>query len=113
MLTVPENDMPVNQWSLTLHGSGGIVSQFDSQEAQFVLGTEEASDVLRVVGDGIAPRHAWVLIAEEIAFHPPSRILQPGRGSVNNVLFSVFLSDIFEVKILTLFGLFERLGFMP
>ena len=49
------SDTPVNQWSLTLHGSGGIVSQFDSQEAQFVLGTEEASDVLRVVGDGIAP----------------------------------------------------------
>ena len=64
MLTNPANDTPVNQWSLTLHGPGGILSQFDSQEAQFVLGTQEASDVLRVSGEGVAPRHAWLWIAE-------------------------------------------------
>ena len=51
-------------WSLTLHGPGGVLSQFDSQETQFVLGTEEASDVLRVSGEGVAPRHAWLWIAE-------------------------------------------------
>jgi serine/threonine protein kinase/WD40 repeat protein len=50
-------------WSLTLHGPGGILSQSDSQEAQFVLGTEEGSDALTVAGEGIAPRHAWVWIA--------------------------------------------------
>jgi serine/threonine protein kinase/WD40 repeat protein len=64
MLTNPANDTPVNQWSLTLHGPGGILSQFDSQEAQFVLGTQEASDVLRVSGEGVAPRHAWLWITE-------------------------------------------------
>ena len=58
------NDVSVNHWSLTLHGAGGILSQFDSGEAQFVLGKEEAPDVLRVSGEGIAPRHAWVSITE-------------------------------------------------
>jgi len=58
------SDTPVNQWSLTLIGSSGILSQVDSQEAQFVLGTEEAPDVLSVSGEGIAPRHAWVRILE-------------------------------------------------
>ena len=56
--------MLVNQWSLTLHGPGGILSQFDSPEAQFVLGTDEAADVLAVAGAGIAAKHAWVWIAE-------------------------------------------------
>ena len=51
-------------WSLTLHGPGGILSQVESKEAQFVLGTEEAPDVLTVAGAGVAPRHAWVWIAE-------------------------------------------------
>ena len=55
--------MPVNHWSLTLHGTGGILSQFESPETQFLLGTEDAPDVLRVHGDGIAPRHASVWIA--------------------------------------------------
>ena len=54
----------MKQWSLTLHGPTGILSQFDSQEAQFVLGTEEAPDVLTVAGEGIAPRHAWVWLAD-------------------------------------------------
>jgi serine/threonine protein kinase len=53
----------MNTWSLTLHGPGGILSQADSQEAQFALGTEEAPDVLTVSGEGVAPRHAWVWIA--------------------------------------------------
>ena len=51
-------------WSLTLHGPGGILSQIDSPEAQFVIGTEEAPDVLTVAGEGVAPRHAWVWITE-------------------------------------------------
>ena len=54
----------MQHWSLTLHGPGGILRQFDSQEAQFVLGSEEASDVMTVSGEGIAPRHAWVWITE-------------------------------------------------
>jgi hypothetical protein len=29
-------------------------------ERQFVLGTEEASDVWTLVGQGVAPRYAWV-----------------------------------------------------
>jgi len=55
----------MKSWSLTLHSPGGVFSQFDSAEAQFALGTEEASDVLTVVGEGIAARHAWVSIASE------------------------------------------------
>jgi serine/threonine protein kinase len=54
----------MNLWSLTLHGPGGILSRSDSKAAHFVLGTESAADVLTVVGDGVAPRHAWVRIAE-------------------------------------------------
>lgn len=56
----------MKQWSLTLHGPGGIRSQFDSLEAQFVLGSEEATDVLKVEDEGVAPRHAWVWIAEGV-----------------------------------------------
>ena len=55
----------MKQWSLTLHGPGGIRSQFDSLEAQFVLGSEEATDVLKVEDGCVAPRHAWVWIAED------------------------------------------------
>ena len=54
----------MKQWSLTLHGPTGILRQFESVEAQFVLGTEAAGDVLRVVADGVAPRHAWVWLGE-------------------------------------------------
>jgi len=54
----------VHSWLLTLHGPDGILSQFDSMEAQFVLGTEDAPDVLRVAGEGVAPRHAWVWIVD-------------------------------------------------
>jgi serine/threonine protein kinase len=51
-------------WILTLYGPAGILSQSDSQEAQFVLGTEDAPDVLTVAGEGVAARHAWVWIVE-------------------------------------------------
>ncbi len=54
----------MHSWSLTLHGPGGILSRFDSQEAQFVLGTESAPDVLTVAGEGVAPKHAWVWLAD-------------------------------------------------
>jgi len=55
----------MKHWSLTLHGPRGILSRFDSQEAQFVLGAEEAPDVLTVTGAGIALRHASVWLASE------------------------------------------------
>ena len=51
-------------WSMTLHGPAGVVSSFDTGESQFVIGTETASDVFTVHGDGISPRHAWVWISE-------------------------------------------------
>ena len=51
-------------WILTLQGPAGILSQSDSQAAQFVLGSEPAPDVLTVSGEGVAARHAWVWIAE-------------------------------------------------
>jgi hypothetical protein len=56
--------LKMHSWSLTLHGPGGILSRFDSPEAQFVLGTESAPDVLTVAGEGVAPRHAWVWLAD-------------------------------------------------
>ncbi len=55
----------MKRWTLTLHGPRGILSQFDLPEAQFVLGTEEAPDVMRVSGEGTAPRHASVWLAGE------------------------------------------------
>jgi serine/threonine protein kinase/formylglycine-generating enzyme required for sulfatase activity len=51
-------------WSITLHGPAGVISSVDTGESQFVIGTETASDVFTVHGDGIAPRHAWVWIGE-------------------------------------------------
>jgi hypothetical protein len=51
-------------WSITLHGPAGIISTIDAGEAQFVVGTETASDVFTVHGEAIAPRHAWVWISE-------------------------------------------------
>ena len=54
----------VNYWSLTFHGPGGILRQVESPETQFVLGSEQAPDVLTVSGEGVASRHAWVSIAE-------------------------------------------------
>ena len=53
----------MNQWSLALYGPGGLLSALESGEAQFVLGTEEAPDVLTLQGDGVAARHAQVRIA--------------------------------------------------
>jgi len=51
-------------WSITLHGPSGIISTVDTGESQFVIGTETASDVFTVHGEGIMPRHAWVWISE-------------------------------------------------
>ena len=54
----------MRQWSITLHGPAGILSAVDTGESQFVIGTETASDVFTVVGDGVKARHAWVWIGE-------------------------------------------------
>ncbi len=54
----------MNQWALSLLGPAGLISRFESGTAHFVLGTEEAPDVLRVNGEGVAARHAWVWIAD-------------------------------------------------
>ena len=51
-------------WSITLHGPAGIISTVDTGESQFVIGTETASDVFTVNGNGVAGRHAWVWISE-------------------------------------------------
>ena len=51
-------------WSITLHGSSGIISTVDTGESQFVVGTETASDVFTIHGDGVTGRHAWVWISE-------------------------------------------------
>ncbi len=55
----------MKEWSLTLHGPSGVLSTLDSGETQFVIGTEEASDVLTIIGDDVAARHAWVWVADE------------------------------------------------
>ncbi|RFC45958.1 MAG: Serine/threonine protein kinase/WD40 repeat/WD40 repeat [Verrucomicrobia bacterium] len=55
----------MRQWSLTLHDPTGILTQFESGEAQFVVGSEAAGDVLRVVAEGVAPRHVRVRLASE------------------------------------------------
>ena len=41
--------------SITLHGPEGVVSTADTGEAQFVVGTETASDVFRVNGHSFLP----------------------------------------------------------
>ena len=51
-------------WSITLHGPAGVISSVDTGESQFVIGTETASDVFTVHGDGVTGRHAWVWISE-------------------------------------------------
>ena len=51
-------------WSITLHGPAGVISSGDTGESQFVIGTETASDVFTVHGDGVTGRHAWVWISE-------------------------------------------------
>ncbi len=56
--------MQMRQWSITLHGPTGILSSVDTGESQFVVGTETASDVFNVHGDGVTARHAWVWIGE-------------------------------------------------
>ncbi len=51
-------------WSITLHRPAGVISTVDTGEAQFVVGTETASDVFTVHGEGVAERHACVWISE-------------------------------------------------
>jgi serine/threonine protein kinase len=51
-------------WSITLHGPLGVISTVDTGESEFVVGTETASDVFTIHGEGIMPRHAWVWISE-------------------------------------------------
>ena len=54
----------MRQWSIALHGPTGVISTVDAGESQFVIGTETASDVFTVHGDGVMPRHTWVWIGE-------------------------------------------------
>ena len=63
ILSVPASDVPMHQWSLTLHGPGGILGTLESGETQFVLGTEQATDVWTIAGEGVAVRHALVRVA--------------------------------------------------
>ena len=51
-------------WSITLHGPTGVISNVDTAESQFVIGTETAGDVFTIHGEGVMPRHAWVWISE-------------------------------------------------
>ena len=51
-------------WSITLYGPASVLSTVDTGESQFVIGTETASDVFTVHGDGVTERHAWVWISE-------------------------------------------------
>ncbi len=55
----------MRQWSIILHGPLGILSSIETTESQFVIGSEESSDVWKIEGEGIAPRHAWVWIAQQ------------------------------------------------
>ena len=54
----------MQMWSITLYGPAGVISAVDTGESQFVIGTETASDVFTVHGDGVTERHAWVWISE-------------------------------------------------
>lgn len=54
----------MSQWSITLHGHAGRISSVDTGESQFVVGTDTASDVFTVIGEGVMTRHAWVWIGE-------------------------------------------------
>ena len=53
----------MEQWSITISNKVGIISQFDSSEIQFVLGSEQREGVHTVRGEGVAARHAWVWIS--------------------------------------------------
>jgi hypothetical protein len=44
-------------WSITLHGPAGVISSVDTDESQFVIGTETASDVFTVHGERVTERH--------------------------------------------------------
>ncbi len=62
--SIPARVTLMKQWSLTLHSPSGILSTVDSGETQFVIGTHEAADVFTISGEGVAPRHAWVWLAD-------------------------------------------------
>ncbi len=66
-------------WSITLHGPSGIIGTVDTGESQFVIGTETASDVFTIHGEGIMPRHAWVWISKA-----GLQIEDLGRGTLVN-----------------------------
>ncbi|NBV85949.1 MAG: hypothetical protein EBS01_06745, partial [Verrucomicrobia bacterium] len=50
----------MKQWTLTVHDSRGARSEVEAGEREFILGSESAFGVMRVEGEGVAPRHAKV-----------------------------------------------------
>ncbi|NBV86827.1 MAG: serine/threonine protein kinase, partial [Verrucomicrobia bacterium] len=55
----------MKQWTLTVHDSRGARSEVEAGEREFILGSESAFGVMKVVGEGVAPRHARVKYGEE------------------------------------------------
>ena len=60
-------------WSITLHGPLGVISTVDTGESQFVIGTETASDVFTVHGEGVAGRHAWAPVLNSPTPNPAAK----------------------------------------
>jgi serine/threonine protein kinase/WD40 repeat protein len=58
------NGDAMQTWSITLHGPAGIIRTVDTGEAQFVIGTETATDVFTVSGEGVIARHAWLWMSD-------------------------------------------------
>ena len=56
----------MKQWTLTVHDSRGARSEVEAGEREFILGSESAFGVMRVVGNGVAPRHAKVKYGGEL-----------------------------------------------
>ena len=54
----------MSRWSLTLYKPDGVITRVESGEAQLWLGAETGNDVFTFIGEGVAPRHAWIWIAE-------------------------------------------------
>jgi hypothetical protein len=52
--------LAMNQWSLALDGPSGLLSALGSGETQFVLGAEEAADVLT-----ITVRNGWSGVCDQ------------------------------------------------
>ena len=57
------NMVRMKQWTFTVHDSRGARSVVEAGEREFILGSESAFGVMRVVGEGVAPRHAKVKMA--------------------------------------------------